>query len=260
MQDQVTKSFFLTVSAGKRLIGRAIAEMDEIVDVMMNRTLVIIAGTTNSYVAEEVLKKIGHKDVLNKKVFIRGVTLPPHYIMNESGQLDGASSFPGDVVIRKGEWLQGKTIHDVIDELKRGDIIMKGANAANFQRKQAGIIIGDSKGGTILLSLQAIIGRRVSLYIPVSQEKRVYEDLNRIAATINASDAQGHRYCVVSGNLVSELESIESLTGVSAKLAGAGGVCGAEGGIWVTLTGNRASVNQAYSLLDSLSAEPPFEL
>ena len=260
MQNQVTKPFYLTVSAGKRLIGRAIAQMDEVVDVMMNRTLVIIAGTTNSYVAEEVLKKLGHADELNKKSFIRGVTLPPHYDINESGQLAGINTFPGDVIIRKGEWLQDKTIHDVVDELKRGDIIMKGANAANFQRKQAGILIGDSKGGTILLSLQAIIGRRVSLYVPVGQEKRVYEDLNQVAATINAPDAQGHRYCVVSGNLISELEAIESLTEVSAKLSGAGGICGAEGGIWLTLTGNSDRVNQAFSLLDSISTEPPFVL
>ena len=39
------------------------------------------------------------------------------------------ASFPGDVVISDGKWQKGKTIFDVEDSLKTGDMVLKGANA-----------------------------------------------------------------------------------------------------------------------------------
>ena len=255
----LTKSLFLTVSAGKRLIGRAIAEMSEVYEAMMNRTVVVIAGTTNSYIAEELLRKIGQEEGFERAAFMRGITLPPLYQVGENGRVCG-KAFMGDVVIREGKWLKGLTIIDVIDELKKGDIIMKGANAANFEKNQAGILIGDQKGGTILASMQAVIGRRVELYLPVGLEKRVLDDLHAVAAVVNNPDALGHRLYVTSGHIINELEAIAVLTGLQATLMGAGGVCGAEGGIWLTIFGEEEKVKAADAVLSEIVKEPPFEL
>jgi hypothetical protein len=50
------KQFVVTPSAGKRLIAKALASHPAVSDALKNGTVVIVAGTTNGYVAEEVLK------------------------------------------------------------------------------------------------------------------------------------------------------------------------------------------------------------
>ena len=78
--------------------------------------------------------------------------------MTAEGRFAVESKFPGDVVIVKGVWQKGKTIGDVVDSLKEGDVIVKGANALDLDRKQAAILIGHPKAGTIGLALPADCG------------------------------------------------------------------------------------------------------
>ncbi len=66
----------LTPSAGKRLIAKATAENPSIRQALNKGTIVIIAGTTNGYVAEELLRKINQEKDFNRAHFFRGVTLP----------------------------------------------------------------------------------------------------------------------------------------------------------------------------------------
>ena len=88
--------YLFTSSAGKRLIAKALLEHPSIIKALKNGTIVIIAGTTNGYVAEELLEKIGQKQGFNKNRFFRGVTLPPNYKKTDSGRLPDESKFPGD--------------------------------------------------------------------------------------------------------------------------------------------------------------------
>ena len=94
------------------------------------------------------------------------------------------------MVIVKGVWQKGKTIFDVADSLREGDVILKGANALDLTRKQAAVLIGHPQGGTTITALQAVVGRRVRLILPVGLEKRVPGDLMELAARINAPGQQ----------------------------------------------------------------------
>ena len=49
------RQFCVTVSMGKRLIGKALAVHPDIQAVLKKGNLVVLAGTTNGYVAEEIL-------------------------------------------------------------------------------------------------------------------------------------------------------------------------------------------------------------
>jgi len=71
------KQITLTPAAGKRLIGKGMAARPEIKNVLSGGTLVIIAGTTNGYVAEEILAAMGAGGKFSMKRFFRGITLPP---------------------------------------------------------------------------------------------------------------------------------------------------------------------------------------
>lgn len=207
------KQFVLTPASGKRLIGKAMASHPAILAALESGTIVIVAGTTNGYVAEEVLLRIGQTAGYEKKRFFRGVVLPPSGAGTGSGGPAEQSPFPGDVVIFKGKWLQGKTIFDVVDDLREGDVILKGANALDISRRRAAVLIGDPKGGTIGAAIQAVIGRRVRLILPVGLEKRVVEDLDTLAAKLNAPGAHGPRLWPVPGQVFTELDAVTLLTG-----------------------------------------------
>lgn len=254
------KQFVVTPSAGKRLIGKALASHLAVKKALKNGTLVIIAGTTNGYVAEEILKSLKCSNSFSRKRFFRGVTIPPSVALNSEGRLNDECDFPGDVVITKGQWQKGQTIFDVFDKLNEGDIILKGANAIDLQRKQAGILIGHPKGGTIAVALQAVLGRRVKLIIPVGLEKRVNSDLFHLAEKVNAPDSSGFRLIPTPGQIITEIEALKLLTGASAELISAGGVCGAEGSCWLAITGTKEQENAAEKILSSVAAEPPFTL
>jgi len=253
------KQFLITPAAGKRLIAKALSEHKVIKNVLESGTLVIIAGTTNGYIAEEILSKMGQIKDFSRNRFFRGVVLPPGGHVTDSGRLKDEHGFPGDVVIKNGVWQKGLTIFDVVDELKEGDMVLKGANALNYPKGQAAIYIGDPYGGTIGATIQAVVGRRVGLILPVGMEKRVFTDLNLLARRINAPEAQGPRLFPVSGEIFTEIEAINSLTGAEAEVVAGGGVGGAEGSVWIAISGDEEELNSAEKLIKSISFELQFE-
>jgi len=250
----------VTPAAGKRLIAKALTGHPAIRTALQSGTVVVVAGTTNGYVAEELLSACGYAGGFSRHRFFRGITLPPGEKKTDTGRLPDESQFPGDVVIQKGAWLTGKTIFDVLDALKEGDVILKGANAVDLAHKQAGILIGHPKGGTIVAALQAVVGRRVRLILPVGLEKRVSTDLNSIAAHLNAPGTGGARMLPVPGEVVTEIEAFTMLTGTRAELIAAGGVCGAEGSVWLAISGTAAQEDSARTVLADSGAEPMFTL
>jgi len=252
------KQFLITPAAGKRLIAKALAENNIIREVLNSGTLVIIAGTTNGYVAQEILSKIGED--FSPQRFFRGVVLPPGGPVTISGRLKDEGEFSGDVVIKEGIWQRGLTIFNVVDDLKEGDVILKGANALNYQDQQAAVYIGHPHGGTIGASIQAVVGRRVRLIIPVGLEKRVFQDLNYLARKINTPGAQGPRLFPVPGEIFTEIEAINEITGAKAELIAGGGVCGAEGSIWIAISGKVKEIKKAETLINSISFEEPFKI
>ncbi|HEX3013689.1 MAG TPA: hypothetical protein VHO92_05405, partial [Methanobacterium sp.] len=116
----VIKQFLITPAAGKRLIAKALAKYPVITESLESGTVVIIAGTTNGYVAEELLSKIDQLEGFSRKRFFRGVVLPPGGPVTSTGRVKDESEFPGDVIIKDGTWQKGLTIFDIVDELKEG--------------------------------------------------------------------------------------------------------------------------------------------
>jgi hypothetical protein len=242
------KQFSVTTSMGKRLIGKAMAIHPAVKDVLENGTLVIIAGTTNGYVAEEILTSLGQAEGFSREGFRRGMTVA-------HGATVAKADFPGDVVISDGEWQKGKTVFDVVDDLKPGDVVLKGANAFDG-RGQAAVQIGHPQGGTILAALPAAIGRRARLIVPVGLEKRVLEDVNVLARRCNALETEGPRLFPMPGEVFTELDAIRLLTGAEACLIAAGGVYGAEGAAWLGIAGTEEQVEAAAQLIKSVADEP----
>ena len=250
----------VTPSAGKRLIAKATIECASVKNAINKGTIVIVAGTTNGYIAEELLIKTGQSKDFNRKRFFRGITMPPSIKTTDTGRLPDESQFPGDVVLVNGLWDKGKTIFDVVSELKEGDVIIKGANCLDLVRNKAGILIGHPKGGTIVTALQAIVGKRVKLVLPVGLEKRISDDIDEMARFLNDPGSSGLRLLPVLGEIITELEAVEILFELKAKLIAGGGVCGAEGAVWLSIAGEKEKEEKAKKILDEIATEKSFAL
>jgi hypothetical protein len=246
-KERVMKQVILTPAMGKRFIGLALVKHPDVQRVLAKGTLVIVAGSTNGYVAEEILRSLGQIG-FDRTGFRRGVTVA-------HGSKTARAEFPGDVVITDGVWLKGKTIDGVADTLKPGDMIMKGANAFDPQGQPA-VLIGNEKGGTILVSLTAVVGRRVQLLMPVGLEKRVSESVHELALRCNTVDSSGPRLLPVPGRIFTELDAITVLTGAQACLLAAGGIHGAEGAVYLGLSGDDSQVQAALDVVTRIQDEP----
>ena len=240
----------LTVAESKRLIAKAVARMDCVRHALDEGILAIAKGTTDSYIVEEILgKEIVQTD------YCTGVTLPAHSALKGS-----TSSKIPDVVLKKGEPLDMPVI-EAIKEMGEGDVFIKGANALNYERRQAGILVGHPTGGTIGATFGAICGRRITLLLPVGLEKNIPADLTEVSAAV-ASDPNRHgpvpNLWLVAGRIITEIEAVKSLTMADAIPLGAGGIGGAEGAVRLLVQGTPVQVEAAATLFETIFGEPPF--
>ena len=238
-----------TVAQSKRLIAKAVVQLPEVVRAKREGMIAVGYGTTNAYVVEELLG-----EAIPKGEYVAGRTLPPGM---PSAAL-GSGKHP-EVVLKKGERVSMRCV-EAVAEMGAGDVFFKGANALDYERKVAGVLIAHPMGGTLGGSLGAIVSRKIHLIIPVGLEKVVPGD---IIALSNASrraevhpDAPVASLYPFTGCIFTEIEALALLCGVKAQLYSAGGVAGAEGAVWLLLEGEKAALDRALALHASLRDEP----
>jgi len=253
----------LTVAESKRLIGKAVAQMPIVKNALANGMVIVIKGTTNAYVAEEIA---GVKS--NHAAFVTGRIEP------EKGAKYLPKSQPvNHLIVEKGKVID-IPLADAAKKLKAGDVVIKGANALDYKNKLAAVNILDPMGGTTGLTMPIIVARKAYLIIPVGLEKLVATDivdltlkmrepLETLPAPSGSSKAlfPGNNIpsmWILTGEIVTELEAIKILTGADAFQASAGGVSGAEGGVWLVFRGTRDQVKKAQDLTKSVQGEPPY--
>ena len=96
--------------------------------------------------------------------------------------------------------------------------------------------------------------------MPVGLEKRVEEPIAALAAIANSSEADGPRLFPLPGRTFTELDAIAALTGARPKLLAAGGALGAEGCVWLAVSGTDEQIAGVRALVKELSGEPATEL
>jgi hypothetical protein len=92
----------------------------------------------------------------------------------------------------------------------------------------------------------------------VGLEKRVYENLDDLALKMNVPGVEGPRFLPVPGEIFTEIDAIALLTGAQAQLVAAGGVCGAEGSVWLAISGKPEQEKAAETLIKSVVTESAF--
>lgn len=241
----------LTVSEGKRLIGKAVAEMPIVRRALRDGTVIIARGTTNTYVAEEILGR-----EIERGAFVTGKVYPA-----KGGKRFRPSKRLGEMVIRRGKLAEGVSFDEALGRLKPGDVVIKGANALDYEDGTAGILIGHPAGGTIGKAMPYVIARKAHLVIPVGLEKQVAGSVEEIATRMREPVESVNRVpsmFLVRGHIVTEIEALKILAEVDAFQAAAGGIGGAEGSVRLVFRGTREKVEEALRIIGEVQGEPPF--
>ena len=91
-------------------------------------------------------------------------------------------------------------------------------------------------------------------------EKRVSGDLDDIAKKLNVPGLTGPRLLPVSGEVFTEIDALNMLCNVKTDIIAGGGVSGAEGSVWLGITGDDNSLEIAERVIKSVSFEEPFNI
>jgi len=243
----------LTPSEGKRLIGRAVAQMNIVQNALKNGTIIVATSTTTAYVLEELLGK----GIEDKGMFAGGVVTAKGCCLTDP---EGRYSHQ---VIEKGKVTGMKTseLPKVLVRMGPEDVFINGANAID-PFGAAAILLGSSGGGTMGASWGYITSNGIKTIIAVGLEKLVPWPLTEVVSktgikTVDRSLGLAVGMMVVRGEVITEMEAFNRLTGVEAIPIGGGGINGGEGSKIFLLDGDETSINAAYDLVCDIKGEPP---
>lgn len=239
----------LTPAESKRLIGKGVAAMPEVRSALKNGLLVINWGSTNAFVAEEVqgvrLERKGE--------CVRGCITGGEMVAN-------LARSPWKPVVLK----QGKPLDllpkDAVPQFMAGDVFIKGANAVD-PHGQAGVLAAGVDGGTIGGAWPILVARGAHLIVPVGLEKLVPSviEASRHCGIFRFKYSTGLPCALiplVNALVVTEVQALSLLCGVSATHVASGGIGGSEGSVVLCLEGGEGAIEAALSLVKSLKGEP----
>jgi hypothetical protein len=238
-----------TPSESRRLIAKGILALPEVKAVYREGLLAVCRGTTTAFVVEEILGI-----TLSKANCTAGIVT--------DGRL--ASTLPaegvGPWVFRNGT-LSEESLEEAIGEFNATDVAIKGVNAVD-PMGNVGILAGNWTGGTIGSLWPTLTARGAHLIVSVGMEKlvpSVAEAARRCGQKLfkYVLGAQVALMPVMNCLVVTEIQALEMLTGVTATHVASGGVGGSEGSVVISLEGSDATVSKAFELSKSVKGEPP---
>ncbi|MCK8828338.1 hypothetical protein MWH25_11425 [Natroniella acetigena] len=244
-------TFTLRVPESKRLIAKAVKELPEVKKALQHHKIIVAGGTTNAYVAEELIGEGLRREYYTAGTINQGlpcVTDPEHRI--EPLTLKAGQK-------QEQDWL------DFLDSFGSEDVFIKGANAFDAQGV-AGVLAAHPEGGTVGFSLGTLVARGAQLIIPVGLEKRI-DSVQRASKMVGIEQIDyslGRKVGLIpisNGKIITELESLEILTGVKAEQIAAGGIGDSAGAVTLVIEGEEEQVTKTMSLIKGLKGEPALE-
>lgn len=245
-------AFAFTPAESKRLIGRAVAALPQVRAALADDLIVIAHGSTNVYVAEEILGPLPRP---------RGSFLSGQVFNGVMCQTEPSEKGPM-LVLERGKLVPPKpTMQEVLEAGGPGAVFIKGANAVDPEGN-AGVFCAHPGCGTIGFAYGWISGRGVQLIVPVGLEKLV-------PSVPAASRQLGHDRLyyqtgfqigmlpLVNATVVTEITAFKVLFGLDAVQVGGGGVSGSEGTVVLVATGEQAALDRAIAAIDAIKGEPP---
>ncbi len=239
----------LNPQESKRIIAQAVAALPEVQRALGQGRLIIGHGTTNAYIAEEI---IGAS--VSKWHYSAGVIA--------AGRLDVTENDTrlSPFALKKGQPFTGGWV-ELLQEFERDDVFIKGANALDPEGN-VGVLLASNVGGTVGQIFGLLSARGAHLIAPVSCEKLVPDVIEAArhcgASTLDYADGLPVGMAVLTNAyVITEIEAFELLCGVQAWHIASGGIVGSEGAVTLALEGSEEAIKKAVKLSESVSSEPP---
>ncbi len=236
----------LKPSASKRLIAKGVAALPVVKRALSSGTVVITLGTTNGFVAEELLGR-----PIDRGVFAAGFV---DGRWNLNARIDEAK----EIVLREGKPTEVPA-KELIDSLSTGDVVIKGGNALD-PWGTVGVLLGASSGGTVGRYLPPALARGVEIVIPIGLEKTIHASVTDLAIELGSGRID---LCMglpagmhpLVGRVVTEIDALETLFAVDVMQVAAGGVGHGAGSVSLLIKGEDKAVQAAFELVRSLVSE-----
>lgn len=245
-------AFTLVPSESRRLIAKGVAAMKEIKDARESGYTIICGGTTNGYVAQEIL---GVTDIAPQK-YTAGI-ICSRIVCTTDATRQSHTPFP--IILFKGERVT-KTIPEALRDFHLQTVIIKGANAIDSSGK-VGVISSAFDGGTMGATLGTAVSQGLKYIVPVGLEKfvsSVEESCSWAGAkTLDYSmGADFGMFMIPNAVVVTEIEALRTLAGVNAKHIASGGIGECAGAVVIVAEGPEDNVRKAISIVEKIKGEP----
>ena len=232
---------------GRRLIGRAVAQLPQVQARTRSGHMVIVGGSTSRYVAQSLLGEDPGGAAFSVGWIREGVL----------GETPRSGRGPGPVLFEEGVVTRGWPGH-LMEQFGPGDVYVKGANALDPQG-HAAVLMGSPTGGSIGVAITILSARGGVLILPVSLQKLI-PSVPAVCGLLGQGcvdrvmglDVGYMPIMAGTATLVTEVSAFQLLTGVRATLVAAGGVDDCEGALVFHLKGRTKEVEDAWNLLAEL--------
>jgi len=243
----------LSPSESKRLIARAVAALPEIKQALEKGLVVIARGSTNAYVAEEIM---GISIENKADEYCRGFIVDGELHANRKRHTERSIGY--DFVLRQGK-LEEVDFQEVMKDFTANDVFIKGANAVDSDG-EAGVLVAGAAAGTIGKAMPSVSFAAAHLVVPVGLEKLVpsVAKASRSCGGFHFKYSTGLPCALVpmiNTEVVTEIQAFEVLTGVGATHVASGGIGGSEGTVVLSLEGSETGIEKAMDLVRAIKGE-----
>lgn len=235
----------------KRLLARAVLQMPEVKRVLEDGWFVVSRGVTPAYILEELTGQAADKGNSTAGIVTSGRLAS----VIEEDRL-------GPWVFKDGD-LSETPAPQALGQFRARDVSIKGANAVDHNGN-IGVLAADGAGGTVGGIWGTLTARGSHWLAPVSLERLVPDVIEaaRVCGNhlwdLTMGQAAG-LMPIVNAQVVTEIQALEILTGVTATHVASGGVAGSEGAVILSLSGEESVVREAFALLEGIKGEEQFE-
>lgn len=246
--------FTLTSAESRRLIAKAVVQMPEFKAAWENAYVLLAGGTSNAYIAQELLGREG----IEPSACTVGISTDGVLCVTDP---DSRKMFPN--VFFKGKAQPEKTLTDGLNDYHPETVLIKGANAVDMDG-YVGVITAGFDGGTIPRVIGTVTSKGLTYIAPVGLEKRVPSVRDSAKALGGASHidismgADPGMYCLGNAAVVTEIQAVKILFDCEATLVCSGGVGGNEGAVTLVADGEEENVKALADFLETqIKGEPP---
>lgn len=243
MRGQIT----LTPNESKELIAKGVAATESVQKAMKDHTIVIAGGTTNSFIARELLGV----------EFERITDYTVGMIANGKMDLSPDERRVAPFVITKGKPREkGYPWQDFIKEIQHGDIFIKGGNAIDHTGL-SGVFAYSDTGGTIGAVWGSVLQRGAQLLVPIGLEKLIPDVRAAVELTVSKPSDMALGYEVtllplLGGKSFTEIDALKTLFDLEVTCIGAGGIGNTQGSVTLILEGDKKQVKKAMALVEEI--------